>query len=88
MSVCSSPKCKLLFYFLWNHTAYSGYFENRKPLKPVPGVCVCVCVGGWGYAVSQTTLLHMNNASTYFTVVQIIFLFPIGSLSPFWVLCK
>ena len=35
-----------IFYFFWNHWAYSGYFEKRIRLKPVLGACV----GGEGGA--------------------------------------
>ena len=24
-----------IFYFLWDHRAHSGYYENRIPLKPM-----------------------------------------------------
>ena len=31
---------QVIFYFLWDHWAHPGYFENRTPLKPVlGGVC-------------------------------------------------
>ena len=31
---------QVLFYFLWDHWAHPGYFENRIPLKPALGsVC-------------------------------------------------
>ena len=31
---------QVIFYFLWDHRADSGYSENRIPLKPALG-CVC-----------------------------------------------
>ena len=35
-----SPRAGYIFYFLWDHWAYPGYFENRIPLKPaLGGVC-------------------------------------------------
>ena len=31
---------QVIFYFLWDHWAHPGYFENRIPLKPALGdVC-------------------------------------------------
>ena len=31
---------KVIFYFVWDHRARPGYFENRIPLKPaLVGVC-------------------------------------------------
>ena len=41
---------QVILYFLWDHWANPGYFENRIPLKPALGA----------YAASQTTVLHMR----------------------------
>ena len=41
---------QVIFYFLWDHWAHPGYFENRIPLKPALGA----------YAASQTIVLHMK----------------------------
>ena len=41
---------KIIFHFLWDHGAHSGYFENRITLDPVLGA----------YAASKTTLLPLK----------------------------
>ena len=47
----------------------------------------------WIYAVCKSLLLSPVaakelNVSPYFIIVQVIFLFPLGSLNPFWLLWK
>ena len=44
---------QVIFYYLKDHSAHPGYFENRIPLKPALGAC----------AASQTTVLHMKRLS-------------------------
>ena len=33
----TSSQCRFYFYFLWDHWAHLGYFENRRLLKSVLG---------------------------------------------------
>ena len=45
----SADNTYIFFYFFWDHLAYSGYFENRVPLKQVlgqvyGGYCKCAVV--------------------------------------------
>ena len=53
---------QVIFYFLWDHWAHPGYFENGIPLKPALGA----------YAASHTTVLHMmrlNQTESPFFVI-------------------
>ena len=71
---------QVIFYFLWDHCAHPGYFENQIPHKLVLGF-------GWGaYAPSQTTVLHIKKLiqtdSDFCDIVCS--LFPKAILFDFW----
>ena len=66
---------QIIFYFLWDHWAHPGYFENRIPLKPVlGGVCSLV---NYSFAYEETP----SNRFSWFCVF---FVFPNAILFYFY----
>ena len=68
---------QVIFYFLWDHLAHPGYFENRIPLKPAlrggEG-----WGGAWGRMQPRKLVLHIKRRnqteSPIFVILRVLYL--------------